>query len=166
MEAGDELTLQQMKRKTLSGSNTPLKASVDSVVVFKNKREMVVYGKGKKLKTYIISLGTKPVSKKRSQGDFKTPEGKYIINDKNPNSVYHKNLGISYPNNEDRKYARAHNLQTGGDVKIHGLPNKPKYKTEAYLNNDWTWGCIAISNEEIDELYKNVKIGSVIYILP
>jgi murein L,D-transpeptidase YafK len=165
-ETGDELTLQQIKRKAMSGSTIPLNAIVDSIVVFKHKREMNVYAKGKKMKTYIISLGTKPVGRKRSQGDLKTPEGKYIINDKNPNSIYHKNLGISYPNNDDRKYAHANKLQTGGDVKIHGLPNNPKYKPAEYLNNDWTWGCIAVSNEEIDELYKNVKIGSVICIFP
>jgi murein L,D-transpeptidase YafK len=127
---------------------------------------MAVYCKGKKMKTYIISLGTQPVGRKICQGDLKTPEGKYIINDKNPQSIYHKNLGISYPNNDDRQYARTHKLQTGGDVKIHGLPNNPKYEPEAYLNTDWTWGCIAVSNEEIDELYKNVKMGSVICIFP
>lgn len=165
-ETGDEPTLQQLKRKAMKGSTIPLNAVIDSIVVFKNKREMAVYCKGKKMKTYVVSLGIKPVGKKRNQGDFKTPEGKYIINDKNPNSIYHKNLGISYPNNEDRQYARANKLQTGGDVKIHGLPNNPKYRPEVYLNNDWTWGCIAVSNEEIDELYKNVKIGSVIYIFP
>jgi murein L,D-transpeptidase YafK len=165
-EADDGPTLQEIKRKAMSGSTIPLNALVDSIVVLKSKREMTVYAEGKKVKTYIVSLGTKPVGRKSSQGDLKTPEGKYIINDKNPNSIYHKNLGISYPNSDDRKYAHTNKLQTGGDVKIHGLPNNPKYKPEAYLNNDWTWGCIAVSNEEIDELYKNVKIGSVIYIFP
>lgn len=165
-EIDDGFTLQQRKRKAIPASVIPLNAVVDSIVVLKHKREMAVYAKGKKMKTYIISLGTQPIGKKRSQGDLKTPEGKYIINDKNPNSIYHKNLGISYPNNDDRRYAQANKLQTGGDVKIHGLPNNPKYKPEEYLNSDWTWGCIAVSNEEIDELYKNVKMGSVICIFP
>lgn len=159
-------TIQQVKRKAASRKDAPLKAAVDSIVVYKSQREMHVYGKGKKRKTYIISLGSQPSGKKRSEGDYKTPEGRYTINDRNPNSIYHKNLGISYPNNDDRKYARGHNLQTGGDVKIHGLPNQPKYPPEAYLHSDWTWGCIAVSNAEIDELYRHVSVGTPIVIFP
>lgn len=127
---------------------------------------MVVYAHKKKIKTYIISLGVAPSGRKRSEGDRKTPEGLYTINDKNPNSIYHKNLGISYPNEEDRKYARTHHVATGGDVKIHGLPNQQKYAANDYLYSDWTWGCISVSNEEIEELYRFVQTGAVINILP
>lgn len=160
-----DLTLQQIKRSGMT-ANSPLKRPVDSIVVFKSKREMLVFSKGKKLKTYIISLGSKPEGKKHCEGDRKTPEGRYRINDKNPNSIYHKNLSISYPNKEDLAYARDHKLPPGGEVKIHGLPNKLNYKPEAYLASDWTWGCIAVSNQEIDELYRYVASGSVIMIFP
>lgn len=163
----DHNSIQYEKRKVASGrSIPPLNTMVDSIVVLKSKREMIVFGRKKQLKTYIISLGAHPVGKKRSQGDYKTPEGHYTINDKNPNSIYHKNLGISYPNPGDLAYASSHKLAAGGDVKIHGLPNRQQYKTEAYLNNDWTWGCIAVSNEEINELYRFVQVGTVIELLP
>lgn len=162
----DERPLQQVNREAMAGRSRALSGEVDSLVVYKSKREMVAYGRGKKLKTYIVSLGATPSGAKHCEGDRKTPEGIYHINDKNPNSIYHKNLGISYPNDADRRYAKAHKLSTGGDVKIHGLPNNPKYPAKDYLYSDWTWGCIAVSNEEIDELYRFVKTGAVINILP
>ncbi len=159
-------SIQQEKRMAQRSYKVVLRGPVDSLVVYKSKREMAAYSKGRKAKTYIISLGATPEGRKRVQGDNKTPEGVYYINGKNPNSSYHKNLGISYPNAADRQYAQAHKLNTGGDVKIHGLPNRLQYKPEAYLYSDWTWGCIAISNEEIDELYRFVQVGTPIVILP
>ena len=127
---------------------------------------MLAYRKGQKLKTYVISLGQSPTGKKQCKGDNKTPEGLYYINDRNAASAYHKNLGISYPNDKDRANANRQGLSTGGDVKIHGLPLKPRYPKEAYLYSDWTWGCIAVSNTEIDELYRFVESHAAIYILP
>jgi len=162
----EEQTLQEKKRAKQGRHIAKLATAIDSIVVRKSEREMTVYAGNEKLKTYIISLGQNPKGAKRSQGDNKTPEGIYYINDRNANSIYHKNLGVSYPNNKDRAYANQHNVKTGGDIKIHGLPNKQKYKTEDYLASDWTWGCIAVSNEEIDELFKYVKTGAVINILP
>lgn len=163
---GAEYSVQQQKRMAQNGRQVRLQEAVDSLVVFKSKREMAVFRKGRKLKTYIISLGTVPEGRKRMQGDNKTPEGVYHINAKNPNSTYHRNLGVSYPNTSDRQYAAAHKLDTGGDIKIHGLPNNLKYKPEDYLYSDWTWGCIAVSNQEIEELYRYVPVGTVIRILP
>jgi murein L,D-transpeptidase YafK len=162
----DEGSIQARKRPIFAKHAQALKSKVDSILVFKSQREMHVYGKGKKTKTYIISLGSQAVGKKRQEGDYKTPEGRYTINDKNANSIYHKNLGVSYPNENDRNYARRNHLEAGGDIKIHGLPNKPKFSPEAYLRNDWTWGCIAVSNEEIDELYRYVSTGTPIVIFP
>jgi murein L,D-transpeptidase YafK len=164
--SGGSSSVQHQKRMAQNGRQLTLQAAVDSLVVYKSKREMDAFQKGRKLKTYIVSLGTVPEGRKRMQGDNKTPEGVYCINAKNPNSSYHRNLGISYPNAADRQYAAAHKLNTGGDIKIHGLPNNPKYEQEAYLYGDWTWGCIAVSNDEIEELYRFVAVGTVIRILP
>lgn len=163
--SAETFSIQKEKRLAQRSRKVVLQGPVDSLVVYKSKREMVAYTKRRKVKTYIISLGT-PEGRKRMQGDNKTPEGVYYINAKNPNSSYHKNLGISYPNAADRKYAQQNKLDTGGDVKIHGLPNRPQYKPEAYLYSDWTWGCIAVSNEEVDELYRFVQVGTPIVILP
>lgn len=164
--ADEKPTLQQQKRQALRGHQPALKASVDSLVVYKSKREMVAFRHGSRVKTYIISLGAAPEGRKRMRDDNKTPEGLYTINGKNAASSYHRNLGVSYPNVADRRYAREHKLDTGGDIKIHGLPNQPRYATEDYLYHDWTWGCIAVSNEEIEELYRYVAVGTSILILP
>lgn len=161
-----ELSVQQKKRLAQKGHVIALQGMVDSLVVYKSKREMAAFRNGRKVKTYIVSLGTAPEGRKRMQGDRKTPEGIYYIDGKNAGSIYHRNLGISYPNATDRKYASEHGLNTGGDIKIHGLPNKQQYKTEDYLYSDWTWGCIAVSNEEIEELYRYVAVGTVVRILP
>jgi murein L,D-transpeptidase YafK len=118
------------------------------------------------LKTYKIALGGQPIGHKEFEGDNKTPEGKYFINDKNPNSAYHKNLGISYPNDNDLKHAAQFNKSAGGDIKIHGIKNGMGHIGDLHRNIDWTLGCIAITNEEIDELFQFVKIGSEIEIFP
>lgn len=144
----------------------PADAIVDSVVVLKSKRELHVFAKGKRLKVYHVALGTHPVGHKQYEGDGKTPEGLYTINDRNPNSDYHKNLGISYPNAADRDSALAKGLSPGGDVKIHGLRNGFGAIGNMHRTRDWTAGCIAVTDEEIDELYRAVKIGSPIRIKP
>ena len=117
-------------------------------------------------KTYSISLGGNSVGKKTCQGDKKTPEGTYYTNSKNANSKYHKNLGISYPNSNDVAYAKKAGLSPGGDIKIHGLPNGMEFVGGLHKMFDWTAGCIAVNNSEIDELYELVAIGTVIVIKP
>lgn len=141
-------------------------AQVDSIVVYKSKRELLLYSKGKLLKTYKIALGRKPIGAKAFEGDRKTPEGMYYINDKNPNSGWHKNLGISYPNAADRKRAKQLGKATGGDIKIHGLQNKRGFVSKFHRWKDWTLGCIAVTDDEVDELYRAVKIGTPIEIMP
>lgn len=162
----NEASLQQVKRDKQYYKQPPLRTKIDSIVVYKQSREMVVFAGRKRKKFYVISLGQEPAGAKHSKGDNKTPEGIYYINDRNANSRYHKNLGVSYPNAKDKAYAIRYRLDTGGDIKIHGLPNQPRYRPEAYLNADWTWGCIAVSDEEMDELFTYVKPGAVLYILP
>ena len=139
---------------------------IDNIVVYKAKRQMLIYSNGKLLKTYKISLGRQPVGAKEFEGDKKTPEGVYFINDKNPNSGYHKNLGISYPDKNDIESAKRLDKPAGGDIKIHGLRNKIGFIGKFHRWIDWTLGCIAVTNKEIDELYKTVKIGTRIEINP
>jgi murein L,D-transpeptidase YafK len=124
------------------------------------------YASGTLIKSYTISLGANPVGHKKIEGDKRTPEGEYIINDKNPNSGYHKNLGISYPNKKDIEDANRRNEQPGGDIKIHGLRNGLGFVGKFQRITDWTLGCIALTNDEVEELYDNVPIGTPITILP
>ena len=149
-------------------SETPLSedAVIDRLVVHKSQRTMSAYSKGKLLKTYPIALGKQPVGHKHFEGDGKTPEGKYRINDRNPNSAYHKNLGVSYPNDADKAYAAAQGKSPGGLIKIHDIKNGWGSIGKRHLQRDWTDGCIAVTDEEIDELYRSVKHNAEIEILP
>ena len=140
---------------------------IDSIVVFKSKRELICFNQKNKLKKYIISLGLEPLGTKQFEGDFKTPEGLYFINNRDTISSYHTNLAISYPSTEDSTFAALQNKSAGGDIKIHGFPNKHlKNQEKDFLNTDWTLGCIAVSDMEIDELYKWVIVNCPILILP
>ena len=153
-------------RRKLTYPDTPLKQDIDSMVVRKEKREMYVYGHHKLLKVYHVCLGFTPVGAKHFEGDGKTPEGLYKISDKNVHSEYHKSLGISYPSAEDVKYARKAARPAGGNVKIHGLPNGEGQNKADYIYDDWTWGCIAVTDQEIDELFTHVQCQTSILILP
>lgn len=144
----------------------PTDTQIDKLVVYKSKRQLLAYSNGQLVKTYKISLGRQPIGDKEFEGDKKTPEGLYFINNKNPNSGYHKNLGISYPNKDDIENAKRLGKPTGGDVKIHGLRNKTGFISKFHRWFDWTLGCIAVTDEEIDELYNAVKIGTEIEIKP
>lgn len=138
---------------------------IDKILVIKHERKLEVYSNGQKLKTYKIALGREPIGAKEFEGDKKTPEGIYIINDKNPNSSYHLNLGISYPNESDLKHAEKLGKPTGGLIKIHGLRNGIGLIGKFHRFFDWTLGCIAVTNREIKELYNNVPIGTEIEII-
>ncbi len=142
----------------------PTDSPIDKIVVEKSKRRMTVFSQGKFLKTYKIALGTNPVGHKQFEGDEKTPEGSYTINDKNPNSAYHLNLGISYPNEHDRDFARQMGKSPGRAIKIHGLRNGLGYIGKLHCLTDWTQGCIALTNQEIRELYDHVPVGTTIEI--
>lgn len=144
----------------------PAGITIDKLVVYKSKRQLLAYSNGQLIKTYHVSLGGQPAGDKEFEGDEKTPEGIYFINDKNPNSGYHKNLGISYPNDNDLAYSKNLNKPAGGDIKIHGLRNYTGFIGKFHRWSDWTLGCIAVTNDEIDELYDAVKIGTPIDIRP
>jgi len=136
----------------------PKDVQIDNIVVFKSKRQLLVYSNGQLLKTYKISIGLQPVGDKQFQGDNKTPEGIYFINDKNPNSICYKNLGISYPNKDNIANAKRLGKSAGGDIKIHGLFNNTGFISKFHRWIGFTYGCIMVTDEEIDELYTAVKI--------
>jgi len=144
---------------------TVLQMPVDSICVIKRRREMLVFHGDSLLKIYHVALGDTPVGHKHFEGDERTPEGLYRINDRNPFSSCHKNLGISYPNAQDRSYAARSGKSPGGSIKIHGLPNGQGHIGKEHLLSDWTNGCVAVTDEEIDELYQYVKLGSAILIV-
>ncbi len=142
----------------------PLNSVIDRLVVYKSKRKMEAWSGGMLIKTYSIAVGHNPTGHKQHEGDRRTPEGVYTINARNPHSAFHKNLGISYPNDADRANAASIGKPPGGDIKIHGLRNGRGYRGRLHLLKDWTHGCIAVTNPEIDELYASVKDGAVIEI--
>jgi murein L,D-transpeptidase YafK len=121
---------------------------------------------GEVLKTYKVALGTVPVGRKQRSGDHKTPEGVYTVDWKNAASKFHKALHVSYPNVADRERARKMGVHPGGDIEIHGLGAKFGWVGALHRERDWTDGCIAVTNEEIDEIWPLVPVGTVIEIKP
>lgn len=132
---------------------------VTYVVVNKAPRQMFLFHKQRVLKSYDIDLGFAPIGDKFFEGDGRTPEGRYIIDRRNPNSQFHLSLGISYPNAQDIAEARALGKSPGGDIFIHGKSNPLKKGS-----NDWTWGCIAVTNREIEDVYAMIQNGTPIQI--
>jgi murein L,D-transpeptidase YafK len=140
-------------------SKLPKGCKADKILVEKSNRKMHVYSEGKKLKTYTISLGFSPNGRKRFEGDGKTPEGVYYINRKNSRSIAHKSLGISYPDMIDKQYATKRRKSAGGHIMIHGLMNGFGYMGKFHRFIDWTGGCIAITNSEMDDLFRHIEVG-------
>jgi murein L,D-transpeptidase YafK len=134
--------------------------SVTLVEVHKSTRKMYLMHGTRILKDYDIHLGGNPVGPKQFEGDLKTPEGAYYITHRNPNSAYHLSIGISYPNEADRAFALANNKLPGGDIFVHGGPPRP------VSYNDWTVGCIAITDKEMEDVYAMVNPGTPIHIFP
>jgi murein L,D-transpeptidase YafK len=147
-------------------SDTPLPASAmaDKVVVLKRERKLLLINGNEVLKTYTVYLGGSPVGIKIREGDRKTPEGSYVLDRHNAHSQYHRSIHISYPNAEDVARARKLGVSTGGDLFIHGLPNG--YGGPSQQLGDWTDGCIAVTNAEIDEIWRVVADGTPIEIKP
>lgn len=132
--------------------------SVTRIQVFKERRTMQLLHETSLLRAYEFDLGFSPKGHKVHEGDGRTPEGAYRIDRRNPNSRFHLSLGISYPNADDVAYAKSKGLQPGGDIFIHGTPR-------SFVGvPDWTWGCIAVKNEEMDEIFAMVGTGTPIYI--
>lgn len=145
-------------------NNEPLRA--DRVVVRKADRLLELYDGDELLKSYTVSLGRNPVGDKQQQGDARTPEGKYMLDWRNARSQFHRSLHISYPNAEDRASARKRGVAPGGDIFLHGSPNGLAGSEELLAGMDWTDGCIAVTNREIEEIWRAVADGTPITILP
>ncbi len=139
---------------------------IDSVLVEKANRTMSLLSHGKVIKKYRISLGFEPLGAKTQQGDGRTPEGKYRLDFRNSKSQFYKSLHISYPNAKDRESARKRHVSPGGDVFVHGLGSNYSWVESSHTLRDWTAGCIAVTNQEIDEIWKLVKDGTEIEIRP
>ncbi|MEJ6393362.1 L,D-transpeptidase family protein [Gymnodinialimonas sp. 2305UL16-5] len=133
---------------------------VTRIVVHKSERQMVLYHYDQLLETYEIELGFAPTGHKNEEGDGRTPEGEYIIDRRNPNSEWYLSIGINYPNAEDIARAEEAGVDPGGDIFIHGTP-RPFRRIE-----DWTVGCIAVTNAEMRQIYAMVEIGTPISIYP
>ena len=148
------------------GISVPMTTKATRIVVKKADRKMMLYTKDKLLKTYNISLGGNPIGHKKQEGDSKTPEGNYTISHKNAASRFHKSLKISYPNTIDCANAKNLGVSAGGDVMIHGLGKGFSFLGKLHTLQDWTLGCVAVTNEEIDEIWKIVDLGTSIQIDP
>ena len=137
----------------------PRSNQVDAIRVYKAQRKMDLLRDGKVVHSYRIALGDAPAGHKRQQGDERTPEGDYTITYRNAQSRFHLSLRVSYPNEADRKQARARGVDPGGDIMIHGA-TPPGY------TRDWTDGCIAVTNAQIEEIWRLVPVGTPIRIVP
>ncbi len=143
-----------------------LKGKIDLVIVNKSAASLSLMIKGEEVRRYRIAMGDRPIGHKQQEGDQRTPEGRYILDYKKPDSAYYRAIHISYPNEEDKLRAEALGINPGGQIMIHGQnPNSSLTPDEAQLLN-WTDGCIALKNEEIDELWRFVDIGTPIEIWP
>jgi len=142
------------------------KGSVDRILIEKNARRLMLISQGEVLKSYNIALGGNPIGPKERQGDNKTPEGTYVIDGRNKDSRFHLSLHISYPNERDKNRAKELGVSPGGDIMIHGIKNGLSWVGDAHAEVDWTKGCIAVTDEEIEEISKLAPIGTIVEIRP
>lgn len=141
-----------------------LTEQIDHILIEKSARQLTVFRDGKAVRSYKIALGFAPAGDKVQQGDGKTPEGTFTINRRNPKSSYHLSLGINYPQADDRARAAEDGIDPGGDIFIHGQPNG--LGRLATIPTDWTAGCIAVSDKEIEELWRVASNGTTVEIRP
>lgn len=132
----------------------------DMVVIFKGSRRLVLYRDGTPIRSFDIGLGWEPEGQKQFEGDGRTPEGSYYINRRNPNSAFHLSLGISYPDPNQVAAAAAVGVNPGGDIFIHGGLGQRRQK------GDWTAGCIAVTDRQIEEIWRMVPDGALVVIQP
>lgn len=142
------------------------KGSVDKILIEKKARRLMLISRGEVLRTYKIALGGNPNGPKERQGDNKTPEGTYFIDSRNKDSLYHLSLHISYPNERDKKRARERGVSPGGSIMIHGIKNGFSRVGNSHTEVDWTKGCVAVTDEEIEEIAKVAPNGTIVEIRP
>jgi murein L,D-transpeptidase YafK len=138
----------------------------DLVVVEKGERKLHLMQNGRIFKTFRVALGIMPVGDKLKEGDFKTPEGRYLLDLKNPDSDYFLSIRISYPDVQDRREAEAEGVDPGGAIMIHGQPNVPTRSEAYYRTQDWTNGCIAVSNSDMIDIWLMTGENTPIEIRP
>ena len=160
-----QLVLVLLLGVSLAGCSSKFKSydgpEVTSIVVNKGARKMYLLHNEQVLKDYQIGLGFAPAGHKAVEGDGKTPEGSYLIDRRNPKSRFHLSLGISYPNSKDIATAKVLGKSPGGDISFHGRPKPWRNGVD-----DWTWGCISVTDREIEDIYAMVNVGTLITIRP
>jgi murein L,D-transpeptidase YafK len=144
----------------------PMGATIDRIVVEKSAKRLSIFGGGNQIKSYRIALGRNPVGAKQEEGDMKTPEGIYKIDSRNAQSSFHLALHISYPSDEDNQRAAARSVSAGSDIMIHGIQNGRAWIGAFHRWKNWTAGCIALTDEEIEELWRVTPDGTTIEIRP
>lgn len=144
----------------------PAPFAAEKIVVVKSERRLYLLRAGQVLKSYRVALGPRPLGTKLYQGDGRTPEGIYRVTGLNTNSRFYRSIRLSYPNEEDLARARLLGQVAGGDIMIHGLPPERQALGATQWRFDWTNGCIALANEEIDEIWQRVTVGTPIEIRP
>jgi murein L,D-transpeptidase YafK len=138
----------------------------DKVIVVKSQRTLTLLSQGKVLRTYKIALGGAPVGAKQQEGDHKTPEGHYLLDRRNAKSRFYKSIHVSYPNEQEKQKAAQRGVSAGGDIMIHGLRNGFGWLGATHRARDWTDGCVAVTNAEMDEIWELVPNGTPIEIKP
>jgi murein L,D-transpeptidase YafK len=138
----------------------------DKVLIEKATRKLHLIKDGEPFRTFDIALGIRPVGDKEYEGDFKTPEGRYLLDTRNPNSDFFLSIHISYPDREDARAARSNGVAPGGAIMIHGQPNTPSRSEAYYRTQDWTNGCIAVSNSDMIDIWLMTGSNTLIEILP
>lgn len=138
----------------------------DKVVVEKSERKLHLIQGDEAFRTFDIALGIRPVGDKKQEGDFRTPEGRYTLDARNPNSEFFLSIHVSYPDSQDRREAEAMGVSPGGAIMIHGQPNEPTKSEVYYRTQDWTNGCIAVSNSDMIDIWLMTGENTPIEILP
>jgi murein L,D-transpeptidase YafK len=147
-------------------TTAPPAKKADRIVVEKSARTMKLMLGSEVLKTYKVALSGEPVGAKEREGDHRVPEGEYVIDSKNSHSRFHLALHISYPNAADRERARKLGVKPGGNIEIHGLGSRYAWVGSLQRQVDWTDGCVAVTNAEIDEIWPLVPVGTPLEIRP
>jgi hypothetical protein len=141
-------------------------APADKLLVLKSERVLRLLNRGRTVAEYPVRLGLNPVGHKLREGDFRTPEGVYSLSRRNPRSEFFLSLEVSYPNDSDRRRASSNGHRPGGLIMIHGQPNLPRKPVDYYASNDWTDGCIAVSNSDMVDIWLRAPLGIPIEIRP
>lgn len=140
--------------------------TADRIVVRKSERRLYLMRRGEVLRSYRVALGLQPAGPKEREGDFRTPEGRYLLTRRNARSDFFLSIQVSYPNDEDVRRARHRHLDPGGSIMLHGLPNNLRHPPEYYATADWTDGCIAMSDSDMVELWMMTQDNTPIDIQP